>query len=366
MFVSQLNMVSFRNHRRLFMDLEPEMYRIVGPNGTGKTNFLEAIYLSMTGRSFKTTSLKEVIAFGEESAFVASTVVLDDFARDMEITVKQDKRRFLRDHNPVKNTSAYGRGMGVVLFEPGHLQMVQGSPSRRRAFIDDMLRVLSPAYDEAYSAYYHVLYQRNVVLRKLRDVDLLDVYDRSLATYAAVILKERLKFLKRMAASVSTYYEAIAASGEHLELRYKASFPVLLGGGLEAAFYESLKERRSRDRERGRTSIGPHLDDLSFLLNGEEAKKFASTGQIRSIVLAMKCMEIDRVSEQLGEAPVVLLDDVMSELDENRRRMLLSMIRGQCFITAAEPMEALEDVAEAIDLIELKKSAQDLREEDLW
>ena len=366
MFVSELNMVSFRNHRRLFVDLEPKMYRIIGPNGTGKTNFLEAIYLAMTGRSFKTASLKEVIAFGEESAFVATTVVLDDFARDMEITIKKDKRRFLRDHNPVKNTSAYGRGMGVVLFEPGHLQMVQGAPSRRRAFIDDMLRMLSPAYDDAYTSYYHVLYQRNVVLRKLRDADLLDVYDRSLATYAAVILRERLKFLKRMAASVSTYYEAIAASGERLELRYKASFPVVLDGELEAAFYESLKERRSQDRERGRTSIGPHLDDLSFLLNGEEAKKFASTGQIRSIVLAMKCMEIDRIGEMIGEAPVVLLDDVLSELDEKRRRMLLSMIRGQCFITAAEPMEALEEAAEAIDLIELKKSADDLREEDLW
>ena len=366
MFVKQLNIVSFRNHERLFMDLEPKMYHIVGPNGTGKTNFLEAIYLSLTGRSFKTASLKEVITFGEESAYVSATAVLDDFSHDMEITVKEDKRRFMRDHNPVKNTSAYGRGMGVVLFEPGHLQMVQGAPSRRRAFIDDMLRMLSPAYDDAYTSYYHVLYQRNVVLRKLRDADLLDVYDRSLATYAAVILRERLKFLKRMAASVSTYYEAIAASGERLELRYKASFPVVLDGELEAAFYESLKERRSQDRERGRTSIGPHLDDLSFLLNGEEAKKFASTGQIRSIVLAMKCMEIDRIGEMVGEAPVVLLDDVLSELDGKRRRMLLSMIRGQCFITAAEPMEALEDVSEAIDLIELKKSAHTLREEDLW
>lgn len=366
MFVSQLNMVSFRNHRRLFMDLEPEMYRIVGPNGTGKTNFLEAIYLSMTGRSFKTASLKEVIAFGEESAFVGATVVLDDFERDMEITVKKDKRRFLRDRNPVKNTSAYGRGMGVVLFEPGHLQMVQGSPSRRRGFIDEMLRMISPAYDEAYSSYYHVLYQRNVVLRKLRDTDLLDVYDRGLASFAAVILKERLKFLKRMATSVSSYYEAIAGAGERLELRYKASFPVALNGELEGAFYESLKARRETDRERGRTSIGPHLDDLSFLLNGEEAKKFASTGQIRSIVLAMKCMEIDRITEHVGESPVVLLDDVMSELDEKRRRMLLSMIRGQCFITAAEPMEALEEASRPIDLISIKKSAYTLREEDLW
>lgn len=255
--------------------------------------------------------------------------------------------------------------MGVVLFEPGHLQMVQGSPSRRRAFIDDMLRMLSPAYDEAYTSYYHVLYQRNVVLRKLRDMDLLDVYDRSLANYAAVILRERLKFLKRMAASVSTYYEAIAGEGEGLELRYKASFPWSWTGSWNCLLRKPETEARNGSGA-GRTSIGPHLDDLSFLLNGEEAKKFASTGQIRSIVLAMKCMEIDRVSEQLGEAPVVLLDDVMSELDEKRRRMLLSMIRGQCIITAAEPMEALEEAAEAIDLIELKKSADDLREEDLW
>ncbi|MFV1235937.1 hypothetical protein QML33_30065, partial [Klebsiella pneumoniae] len=102
----------------------------------------------------------------------------------------------------MKNTSAYGRGMGVVLFEPKHLQMVQGSPSQRRGFIDDMLRMINPQYEEAYSGYYHILYQRNVTLRKFRDTNLLDVYDRSLASYAAIILKERLKFLKRMAASV--------------------------------------------------------------------------------------------------------------------------------------------------------------------
>lgn len=366
MFVKQLNIVSFRNHRRLFMDLEPKMYNIVGPNGTGKTNFLEAIYLSLTGRSFKTASLKEVITFGEESAFVSATAVLDDFSHDMEITVKEDKRRFMRDHNPVKNTSAYGRGMGVVLFEPKHLQMVQGSPSQRRGFIDDMLRMINPLYEEAYSGYYHILYQRNVTLRKFRDVNLLDVYDRSLATYAAVILKERLKFLKRMAASVSDYYEAIAGEKEQLEIRYKASFPVALDENLDRAFYESLRHRRREDRERGRTGIGPHLDDLSFLLNGEEAKKFASTGQIRSIVLAMKCMEIDRVAEHIGSSPVVLLDDVLSELDDKRRRMLLDMIHGQCFITAAEPIGALEGRSEAIDFIDKKISAEALRKEDLW
>ncbi|MDY3118300.1 MAG: DNA replication/repair protein RecF [Peptoniphilus sp.] len=366
MFVRQLHIVSFRNHDRLSIDLEPRIYRMIGPNGTGKTNFLEAIYFAMTGRSFKTTALKELISFGKDEAYAAAKVDIGDFTHDMEISLRQNKRRLLRDHNPVKNTSAYSRGMGVVLFEPAHLQMVQGSPSERRRFMDDMLRMTSTSYEEAYTSYYHVLYQRNVVLRKLNDGNLLDVYDLSLARYASVILKERLRFLKRMAPSVCNYYKVISDEKEVLQVRYKASFPVALDDGLEEAFYDSLKARRSVDRERGRTGIGPHLDDLSFLLDGEEAKKFASTGQIRSIVLAMKCMEIDRVEEHIGSAPVILLDDVFSELDERRRSLLLKMIGGQCFITAAEPVRALEECTEAIDLINRKKHIETVSEEDLW
>ena len=350
MFVKTLDMVNFRNHGHLSMTFGEEMHRLIGPNGLGKTNFLEGIYVSMTGRSFRTNALKEVITFKEEYSYLASTVHIDTFDHKMQLTIKENGKHYMRDNNPIKRAKDYGRGLGVVVFEPKHLQMIQGSPSGRRSFLDDMLRMTSPVYDESYSGYYHVLYQRNYVLRKLKEPSLLDVYDRRLSAYAAVLLKERLKFLKRMAPGVSKYYEVISGDRESLEVRYKASFPVTRIEDLEAEFYESLKSSRESDRERGRTGIGPHLDDLSFLLDGREAKRYASTGQIRSIVLALKCLEIERVGEFLGSAPVVLLDDVLSELDDMRRDVLLSEIKGQCFITSAEEIASLKQKSAAIDL----------------
>lgn len=350
MFVKTLDLVSFRNHDHLSMTFGEDMYRLIGPNGLGKTNFLEGIYVAMTGRSFRTHALKEVITFGAEYSYLASTIHIDTFDHKLQLTIKDDGKYYLRDNNPIKRAKDYGRGLGVVVFEPKHLQMVQGSPSGRRNFLDEMLRMTSSAYDESYSGYYHVLYQRNYVLRKLKEPSLLDVYDRRLSTYAAVLLKERLKFLKRMAPGVSKYYEAISGDRESLEVRYKASFPVTRIEALEEEFYESLKLSRGSDRERGRTGIGPHLDDLSFLLDGVEAKKYASTGQIRSIVLALKCLEIERIGDFLGSDPVVLLDDVLSELDEMRRDVLLSEIKGQCFITSAEEIGSLKEKSTAIDL----------------
>lgn len=349
-FVKALNMISFRNHDRLSMTLEDERYRIIGPNGTGKTNFLEALYVALTGRSFRTHALKEVISFESDSAFLSARVMLDEFEHDLEISIGEHARRYMRDRNVKKRAKDYSRGLGVVVFEPKHLQMVQGAPSLRRGFIDDMLRMTSGFYEEAFSGYYHVLYQRNYVLRKLKEPSLLDVYDMRLSKYAAVLLRERLKFLKNMARSVSDYYKCISGGREVLDIRYKASFPVTLSENLEKEFYDSLKANRTHDRERGRTGIGPHLDDISFLLDGVEAKKFSSTGQIRSIVLALKCLEIDHLRDHLGSDPVVLLDDVLSELDAMRRNVLLSVIRGQCFITSAEEIESLEETSKAIDL----------------
>ncbi|MDD7363534.1 MAG: DNA replication/repair protein RecF [Peptoniphilus sp.] len=350
MFIEKLDMVSFRNHDHLSMDFDEKIYRLIGPNGTGKTNFLEAIYVVMTGRSFRTHALKEVISFGSESAFLSARVVLDSFEHDLAMTIKENAKRYVRDNNPRKRAKDYASGLGVVVFEPKHLQMVQGSPSLRRELIDDMLRMTSPVYDDAYRGYMHVLYQRNYVLRKLKEPSLLDVYDMRLSKYAAVLLRERLKFLKRMASSVSDYYKTISGDRETLDVRYKASFPVTLSENLEGEFYESLKRTRERDRERGRTGIGPHLDDISFLLDGVEAKKFSSTGQIRSIVLALKCLEIDHLRDYIGSHPVVLLDDVLSELDASRRDVLLSVIKGQCFITSAEAIPSLEETSQAVDL----------------
>lgn len=358
MYVERLDVVSFRNHAQLSLTFREGIYSLYGPNGIGKTNFLEAIYVAMTGRSFRTNTLKEVIAFSREQAFLRARIQTDPFQKDLEIAIGEKERKYVRDNNPVPSARDYARGLAAVVFEPKHLRMVQGPPSERRSMLDEILRMSSAAYDAAYSGYHHVLYQRNYLLRKRGEADLLEVYDLRLSAYAAVLLKERLAFLKRMSKVAAAYYKEISGEKESLDIRYKATFPVAFGGDLKADFYEALRKMRKEDYERGRTAIGPHLDDLQFLLDGNEAKKYASTGQIRSIVLAVKCMEIHRLKESTGSDPVVLLDDVLSELDEARRERLLRHLRGQCFITTAEYLPFLEEYSRPLDLTEIKNASR--------
>lgn len=344
MNLKEIQLVSFRNYKQEKFIPSNGIHLISGGNGRGKTNLLEAIGVGITARSFRTKSLKDVIQFGEESSYIKTKVVLEGFEHVLEIQINPNHRLLSRDNNKMKTINEFKRGMGIVVFQPQDLNMIHSSPSLRRNFLDDALRSVLPSYEENLKSYYHLLSQRNFALKNLKgEKSLLDIYDIRMAKLGTRILIERLKTIKKLSKWTEESYRLISNQREKFSMNYLSTLP--LHGSLdklEENYLSLLKEYFQKDIKMGRTSIGPHLDDLRFSIDGKEAKSFASQGQIRSIVLSLKIAESTLLKESLGSNPIVLFDDVFSELDPIRREQLMESFKNmQCFITLAEPIEKI-------------------------
>lgn len=346
MRLEEIFLVNFRNYERQFFSPGPRVNMITGLNGRGKTNLMEAIALVATGRSFRTNSIKDVIQFGKETSYLRGSFMIQDFDHTMEMEIEQKGRKLIRDHQEVQNMKDYRQNQMIVTFQPEDLLMVKSSPSLRRKYLDELLRGIYPLYDENIKQYQHVLNQRNYSLKRLKsERSLLNVYNIQLARLGSQILYERLKNIKLMSQWTATIYKQISREQEVLEISYLSTLPFYQDlKKMEGAYLEKLNENYAMDLKQGRTGLGPHLDDLQFKLNGRDAKTFASQGQQRSIVLALKLAEVKLVQYILGVNPIVLLDDVFSELDHQRREDLLKIMGPmQTFITMTEPIEELKN-----------------------
>ena len=319
-----------------------------GDNGQGKTNLLEAIFAVATLRSFRTTRLADLIAFEADRARIGARVVKDDLVRVYEVELAQGSRKVTLDGKAARPLARYFGGFNVVVFTPEDLALPRASPGDRRRFLDRGVFNLQADYLGVAQDYERVLKTRNAVLRQAGDgaidrrraEDLLAVYDQQLAGFGARVIAARRAFIAAIGGELAAAFAAITRSGLSAAVRYM----VRSGAEDAGAILAAMQAARAKDFATQATQVGPHRDDLVFELEDREAGTYASQGQLRAIMLAWKTAELAVLARAHDDSPILLLDDVSSELDPQRNAYLfehLATLAGQCFITTTHPGHVL-------------------------
>lgn len=345
MTVTRLTVRGFRNLREGAWSPCPDVNVIYGDNAQGKTNLLEALWLFTGGRSFRGAKDSELPTLGGQSAALTLDFYAEGRDQTAQLRIENGRRDCAINGVPKRTASALVGKVRAVIFSPEHLLLVKEGPARRRAFLDGALCQARPAFAVALSRYHRALLQRNALLKDMARYpelgDTLAVWDARLAQLGAVVLLDRLAYVRRLAPRARAVYEGIAKGREELGARYLSSLGEVDGlsqAELEALFLEALRRALPADTRAGFTGPGPHRDDLEISLDGLSARAFGSQGQQRSAVLALKLAEAETLAEAAGEPPMVLLDDVLSELDESRQEYLLDHLHGrQVFLTCCGP-----------------------------
>ena len=350
MKIKGLYLHNFRNYGLCSLQFPAMVNIFYGKNAQGKTNLLEAIFYAAFGMSHRT--FQEDDLFGDGRREMAVKADFTSFDSDYEIKIKRYeqngriKKELLLDNVNIKAKEHYGT-LNTVMFSPEDLQLIKGEPQLRRRFFDMQIAQTDKAYYELLVKYNRLLQQRNRLLKEIRDNNgdkvQLNLWNNELSATAARIIKKRLATLEKLLVIASGIYASIAGGSESMLINYalKTSNDFILQQSDKSEnewqeFYlKELHERQALDILRGNTSIGPHRDDLFFYVSGKLLKAFGSQGQQRSAALALKLAQLEYVKNNTGEYPVLLLDDVMSELDSERRTHLLKFIDGrvQTFIT---------------------------------
>ncbi|MCB6556638.1 DNA replication/repair protein RecF [Erysipelatoclostridium ramosum] len=338
MKVNSLCLDNFRNYNHFFIEFDRDINILIGSNGQGKTNLIEAIYLLSVGKSFKTHINKQMIMFDCEFAKVKGEVTSNNKLRSLEMILGSDFKRAKIDDQDIYKISEYVGLLNVVVFVPDDLYLIKGNPNNRRRFIDLELSKISPIYVFNLSKYNNLLKERNKYLKilnqKNRDGDeYLEVLDEQMARLQVELIKKRIDFIKNLNQKVTSIYNLIAKNdNEKISLRYRCFLKQELTYENILALY---KKNHQRDIRYMQSHLGIHKDDLKIFMNGNAADLFASQGQQRTIVLSLKIALIELIKDEIGEYPVLLLDDVLSELDEARKNMLLDILNQkiQTFIT---------------------------------
>ncbi|MBM6774462.1 DNA replication/repair protein RecF [Olsenella profusa] len=333
--VTELALADFRSFERLELALSPSVTVFVGPNAAGKTNTVEALQLLTAGQSFRRPAPRQLVRDGAESARIDARMEGDSRVLDArcDVTLTPPRRQFSRNGKRC-HAADMPEALMSVLFTPDDLALVKRGASHRRAELDDFGRQANRGYANVLSAYLRSVEQRNRLLKdEFPDASLIDAWDASVALGGATLLHARLRLFGRLARKVSAVY-ATVSGGEELSCTYECTLgncTELAGLGrdeLRDRFMERLAASRAEDLRRGQTCVGPHRDDVRFEISGRDARSFGSQGQQRSVALALKMAEVELAEEILGSRPVLLLDDVMSELDERRRDAVMSFVRG--------------------------------------
>jgi DNA replication and repair protein RecF len=340
----QLTIRDFRNLAEVTLAPAAGATVAVGPNGQGKTNLLEALYFLATLRPLRAARRSELVRFGRERGSVSGRFELFGAERTIRVEVAAASREAYVDDKRAATLEDYFGGVAVVAFTPDDLRVVKGGPEGRRQFLDRAVFNRFPAYLKESRAYARALKNRNQLLRQPAAADYVDAYEKTLAAAGARLYVRRRAALAELGPRATEAFVRIGRAPDAASFGYQ---PVHLPAGLEAAeepvlaqaLEEALTARRERDVERGFTSVGPHADDLEISLGERSARAFASQGQQRALVLAWKVAEIENLKAALGYLPLLLLDDVSSELDPERNAFLMSALAGsgaQVFLTTTD------------------------------
>ena len=343
MYVKKLKLINYRNYENLEIDLGKHVNVFMGDNAQGKTNILEAIYYCGFAKSHRTSKDKELINWNGDISFISVSVARDRLDKKIDINILKDGKKVIRV-NSIK-ISKIGELFGtfnVVMFSPEDLKIIKDSPGVRRKFIDMELCQLDSKYYYNLVQYNKVMNERNIVLKnKNLDLNMLDIYDLQLSRFGSYIIEKRLAYLESLNKYSEDIHKDITSGKEIIEFKYNSTIKNL--NNIQDEFYETLIKNRKRDVDKGITSHGPHRDDFSVYINDVDTKSFGSQGQQRTAVLTMKFASLRIIKEITGEYPVLLLDDVLSELDFNRKRYILKSINDIQTIITCTGIEDLGD-----------------------
>ncbi len=344
MRLSYLTVADFRNVESVHFEPGGRFNLLHGLNGQGKTNLLEAVYLLGSPRSFRTSRLSELVRHGEKQAHIQGTVESGGMESRLRLIIEPAGRKVEIDSKAVHKASELHGKLNSVVFSPDDTGMVRMGPESRRRYLDRAVYMGDIGYLHCWHSYQRILKQRNHLLKSL-DKTGLDIWTEKLAETGGEVIERRLRFVAVLDIKLQKYYSTIAGDGELSRLTYHPE-------GVQSTdrqqireeLLELFKKQQRSDERYGTTTAGPHRDDLQFLLDGRPLKAFGSQGQQKSFVLALKMAEMDNLHVIFGEAPLLLLDDMSSELDAQRNNNLMEFLITrdiQVFITTTERSPAL-------------------------
>ncbi len=343
MFIRSLTFENYRNLEKNTIFPDPGINVIYGDNAQGKTNLLESIWLCTGGRSFRGSKDQELISFGEKYSRLELCFASKHRDQTIAVIIGGGKRSAVLNDVPKQFMSQIIGRFCAVVFSPDHLTLVKSGPEERRNFIDAAICQIRPSYAVLLTRYRKVLNERNALLKDIprhRELeDMLEIWNDRLAAEGAAVAMARCHYVEQLSRQSSVFYEGISSGREVLSVAYRSGCKPEENSAeaWKNALLESLQNRQTDDIYCGYTTCGVHRDDLTIRIDGREAKNFGSQGQQRSAVLALKLAEAAVLGSEKQESPVILLDDVLSELDESRQNYLLHQLKGQqVFITCCE------------------------------
>ena len=326
MILKSVELSDFRNYETLHMEFDCGTNILYGDNAQGKTNILESVYLSGTTKSHKGSKDREMIRFGCEESHIRTIVEKNGLDYQIDMHLKKNRSKGIAINRiPIKKASELFGILNIVFFSPEDLNIIKNGPSERRRFLDLELCQLDKVYLYYLSKYNKILNQRNKLLKDIQFrpdlMETLDIWDMQLVECGRKVIETRAAFVEQLNEIVYGIHKNISGNKEELILKYE---PDTASDELE----RKLNANKDRDLKFGQTSVGPHRDDLSFFIHGVDIRKFGSQGQQRTSALSLKLSEIELVKASIHDTPILLLDDVLSELDSNRQNFLLNSIHN--------------------------------------
>lgn len=337
MWIKKIKIKNFRNYEKEEINLEKNINIFYGQNAQGKTNIIESIFLCSLGKSFRAKKDTEMIKLNEQNAMVEIEYEKSDREGKIKIEIGNKKNIYLNGIK-IKKLSELLGNLNIVIFTPDDINILKGGPQNRRRFLDIMISQLRPNYMHILNLYIKTMEQRNIYLRQIKeehkDENLLDIWDEKLAEYAIKIYEYRKEFIKKIIKKLDIIHKNITNNAEEIELDY------ITECDSKEKYLKLLKERRKLDIIKGFTTKGVHRDDFMIYINKKDIKIFGSQGQNRTAMLSLKLAELQVIYDEIGEYPILLLDDFMSELDKTRRKNFLENIEGtQVIITGTEKLD---------------------------
>ncbi|MBQ9519691.1 MAG: DNA replication/repair protein RecF [Firmicutes bacterium] len=341
MYIESLKLKNYRNIEDLEITPHKKTSVLFGDNAQGKTNILESVYYCATGRSHRTSNDKEIVMFDKDAAFIRLSV-RDDYGRldRIDISIKSSGKKGIGINGmAVKRIGELLGTLNVVIFCPENLQLIKSGPGERRRFMDMEMCQIDKVYYYNLKQYYKVLKQRNNLLKKIKKPDdTLDIWDLQLAEYGSNLMEQRADFIEKISGIASGIHKKITADKEELKIEYNPNVS-------KKDFYKKLSQNREKDILYGNTSVGVHKDDIIFYINGVNARDYGSQGQQRTACLSTKMAEIELIKQEKNHYPVLLLDDVLSELDKKRQEYLINNIADvQTIVTSTGVDENIKNI----------------------
>ena len=345
MIVNSLKIKNYRNFNEAEIELNDSLNIFIGDNGQGKTNLMESIYLASIGRTFRLNSENELINFHENKSIIEINLQKNNYNKKIVIQLEKNKKKqVLINGVKLDKTSEMIGVLNNVIFTPDDMKIIKGSPVERRKFVNIDISQIKPKYKYLLNKYKRICTERNIILKnyytKLQNKDIINIWNDYLVNIGTEIILYRQDYINKLKKYAVNIYSDISGNKEKFELNYLCNAGNINNMDKDEFtkhFYDKINANINQEIQNGTTMYGPHKDDIIIKINDKECKYFGSQGQQRSSILAIKLAEIEIIKEEIGEYPILLLDDVLSELDNKRKGFLINYIQGiQTFITTTD------------------------------